>query len=201
MPGKTVGKNLSSTPYIVAGSLVGLIVAALILYQKPAWFAFNGTGDTLTQRQEAATQWAPAIGETVPDFELTVAQTQKSIRLSSLRGQPVVINFWATWCGPCRVEMPIFESAYHYHQQQQLSVLAVNYAEPSHIVLEFADELDLSFPLLLDPDGSVQGLFQIQGYPSTMFISSDGKLAAAHIGLLTEDQLAEHLEKLLPQTE
>ena len=85
MPGKTVGKNLSSTPYIVAGSLVGLIVAALILYQKPAWYAFNGTGDTLTQRQEAATQWAPAIGETVPDFELTTAQTQKPIKLSLIQ--------------------------------------------------------------------------------------------------------------------
>ena len=181
------------------GSIVGLIVAAFILWQRPEWFAFNSPAETLTARQEAATQWAPVIGETVPDFVLTTARTQEQLRLSHLRGRPVVINFWATWCGPCRVEMPIFEAAYRYHQQKQLSVLAVNYAEPRHMVLEFADELDISFPLLLDPVGNVQELYQIRGYPSTMFITSDGKLAAAHIGLLTKEQLAENLETILPQ--
>jgi len=134
----------------------------------------------------------------VPNFTLTAAQTQKSVSLSDLRGQPVVLNFWATWCGPCRVEMPAFQAAYQANQHQNLSVLAINYGEQREIVLDFGAEMGLTFPLLLDPDGSAQTLFQIRGYPSTMFIASDGTLVATHIGLLTKGQLAENLRKILP---
>ncbi len=177
---------------------MGLALAAFIFWQHPGWFDFSNSPNALTTRQAAATQWAPVIGAPVPDFTLTAAKTEKSITLSALLGQPVVLNFWATWCGPCRVEMPAFETAYRENQQKSLSMLAINYAEPRQMVLDFGSELGLSFPLLLDSDGRVQELFQIRGYPSTMFIAADGTLVAAHIGILTERQLAENLARILP---
>ena len=183
---------------IAAGTLLGLALGAFIFWQRPGWFDFRSSASALTARQAAATQWAPVIGAPVPDFTLTAAKTEKSITLSALLGQPVVLNFWATWCGPCRVEMPAFETAYRENQQKSLSMLAINYAEPRQMVLDFGSELGLSFPLLLDSDGRVQELFQIRGYPSTMFIAADGTLVAAHIGILTERQLAENLARILP---
>jgi len=183
---------------IAAGTLLGLALGAFIFWQRPGWFDFRSSASALTARQAAATQWAPVIGAAVPDFTLTAARTQNSKTLSDLRGRPVVLNFWATWCGPCRVEMPAFEAAYRANQSLNLTVLAINYAEPRQMVLAFGDELDLSFPLLLDPDGSVQELYQIRGYPSTMFIAPDGTLVAAHIGLLTKGQLAKNLALILP---
>jgi len=196
-------RDLTKTPsrfslIIGVGTVIGLVLAALIFWRRPGWFDFADPAKALTLRQAAATEWAPVIGAPVPDFTLTAARTEKSMSLSDLRGHPVVLNFWATWCGPCRVEMPAFQAAYHANQQQNLSVLAINYSEHSQMVLDFGDELGLTFPLLLDPDGRVQELFRIRGYPSTMFIAPDGTLAAAHIGLLTEGQLAENLRKILP---
>ena len=173
-------------------------MAAFIFWQRPRWFDFRNSTNELTDSQAAATHWAPVIGAAVPDFTLTAAQTEKPITLSDLRGRPVVLNFWATWCGPCRIEMPAFEVAYRDNQQENLSVLAINYAESSQMVLDFGAELGLSFPLLLDPDGRVHELFQIIGYPSTLFIAPDGTLASAHIGMLTERQLYENLAQILP---
>lgn len=177
---------------------MGLVLAAFIFWQRPRWFDFRNYTNELTDRQAAATDWAPAIGVPVPDFTLTAAQTENPITLSDLRGRPVVLNFWATWCGPCRIEMPAFEVTYRDNQQQNLSVLAINYAESRQMVLDFGAELGLSFPLLLDPDGRVHELFQIIGYPSTLFIAPDGTLASTHIGMLTEEELYENLAKILP---
>ena len=189
----------SRFPIIIGVAIViGMALSTLIFWQRPAWFDLHDPSNPLTARQAAATEWAPVIGVPVPNFTLTAAQTQKSVSLSDLRGQPVVLNFWATWCGPCRVEMPAFQAAYQANQHQNLSVLAINYGEQREIVLDFGAEMGLTFPLLLDPDGSAQTLFQIRGYPSTMFIASDGTLVATHIGLLTKGQLAEKLQKILP---
>ena len=190
--------RLSLPLSIAAGTLLGLALGAFILWLRPGWFDFRRHANALTARQAAATQWAPVIGAAVPDFTLAAARTRNPMTLSSLRGRPVVLNFWATWCGPCRVEMPAFEAAYRENQPRNLTVLAINYAEPRQMVLDFADELGVSFPLLLDPDGSVQELYQIRGYPSTMFIAPDGTLVAAHIGLLTKGQLAKNLALILP---
>jgi thiol-disulfide isomerase/thioredoxin len=89
------------------------------------------------------------IGSIAPDF-VTVTDTGESVTLSHLRGSIVLLNFWATWCGPCRIEMPEFQSAYEQNADQGFVVLAINNGETLEGVAGFRDELALTFPLALD---------------------------------------------------
>ncbi|MCW5879117.1 MAG: redoxin domain-containing protein, partial [Anaerolineales bacterium] len=90
-------------------------------------------------------QPSPEVGALAPDFALQNLQGE-TVRLGQLRGQVVLVNFWATWCGPCRLEMPAIQARYNHGG---FSVLAVDFAEPAQQVQSFADELGLTFPILL----------------------------------------------------
>ena len=101
------------------------------------------------------------MGKPAPDF---TAETLggDTITLGDLRGSPVALNFWATWCVPCTVEMPALESAAARYADQNLVVLAVNAGEPANVVGAFMDEYNLTFPALLDPDGGILDLYAIR---------------------------------------
>jgi peroxiredoxin len=141
---------------------------------------------------------APITGAPAPDFILTNTQS-KSITLSDLKGQPILINFWATWCGPCRIEMPAIEAAYQKYKGAGLRVLAVDSDEPLQQVTDFGASLNLTFDLLLDPGNSVNDLYRIRAYPSSFFVGADGTVVALQIGTMSEAQLFENLAKILPQ--
>lgn len=132
---------------------------------------------------------APTVGSLAPDFELTDAQGNP-VRLSDHRGQPVLLNFWATWCGPCRLEMPAIQERYEAHE---LTVFAINFDESADQVRQFGEELGLTFPLLLDPGGVIQQLYRVRGYPTSMFLDEEGIVQALHIGIMTESQLDGYL--------
>lgn len=138
---------------------------------------------------------APIVGAPAPDFELDVPQGDP-IRLSDLRGKVVLLNFWATWCGPCRVEMPTLQDKYERWREAGFTILGVNFDESPEAVLEFKQELGLSFPLLLDPGGRVQRLYNIRGYPSTVIVDEQGVIRIIHIGILTEGQLQDYLDQV-----
>ncbi len=135
------------------------------------------------------------IGAIAPDFVLEDV-TGEEVQLSNLRGDVVLLNFWATWCGPCLVEMPLLESDYQAYKDEGIHVLAVNDGESRTIVEQFGQENGLSFPLLLDPERVVQRLYQIRGYPTSVFVDSDGSIAYIHIGLMQESQLAGYMKAL-----
>jgi len=138
---------------------------------------------------------APEIGAQAPDFALRDLEGNE-VRLSDYRGRTVLLTFWATWCGPCRLEMPTFEDRYLELKDDGFTVLGLNYDEPVEDVSAFRDELGLSFPLLLDPGGSVQRLYRIRGYPSSIFVDPQGVVRIVHIGLITEGQLSDYLVEL-----
>jgi peroxiredoxin len=140
-------------------------------------------------------QIAPSPGALAPDFVLEDL-TGEEIRLSDLRGQPILINFWATWCGPCRLEMPAFQARYEKFKDDGLVVLAVNFDEPASAVEAFREELDLTFPLLLDPGAVVQMLYRMRGYPASYFIDADGVVQVQHLGVMTEGQLDDNLARI-----
>ncbi|MGQ9887794.1 MAG: redoxin domain-containing protein [Aggregatilineales bacterium] len=136
------------------------------------------------------------VGQLAPVFE-TVTESGQPLRLADLRGKVVLLNFWATWCSPCRLEMPTFESAFRTHSEKGLAVVAVNNAEPAAAVQGFRQELGLSFPLALDPSGAIQNLYGVRMYPSTFVLDRSGTIVARHFGVLTESQIANLLDSLL----
>lgn len=138
---------------------------------------------------------APLEGAPAPDFTLTTADG-RTMGTGDFLGRPLLINFWATWCEPCRLEMPAIQARYERYAADGLQVLAVDFDEPAGDVAAFGQELGLTFPLLLDPSGSVQRLYQVRGYPSSFFIDRQGVIRAVQIGVMTEGQLDHNLAGL-----
>jgi peroxiredoxin len=137
---------------------------------------------------------SPAVGKPAPDFELqSLSETQ--FRLSDLSGKVVLINFWASWCGPCRLEMPAIQARYLQHPDE-LEVLAINFDEPIEDVRAFVDELGLTLPVLLDPGAAVQDLYRVRGYPTTYMVDAQGVVRVVHIGFMSEKQLDAYLVEL-----
>jgi len=136
----------------------------------------------------------PTIGSVAPDFKLQTL-SEEEVRLNRFRGSPVLINFWATWCQPCQIEMPYIQDRFDRYSPD-LVVLAVNFDEPVSSVQEFVEEQKLTIDVLLDPGGRVQELYQIRGYPTTYFVDAEGIIRIIHIGFMTEDQLDEYLTKV-----
>lgn len=132
---------------------------------------------------------APEVGSAAPDFHASDLKGSV-VTLSELRGQFVLINFWATWCAPCRVEMPVIQARYN---DGGFAVLAVNFDESAEKVQGFVDELGLDLPVLLDPGGAVQELYRVRGYPTTYFVDGQGVIQYIHIGEMREGELDNYL--------
>lgn len=129
-----------------------------------------------------------AIGSLAPDFQ-TVSAGGEPFTLSDHRGEVVLLNFWATWCGPCREEMPVFENAYQRQADDGLLIVGVNFDESARDVSNFGEEFGLSFPLVLDEGGDIQKLYGVRAYPTTYLIDRDGAIIAYHAGPLSELQI------------
>lgn len=136
------------------------------------------------------------VGELAPDFE-TFTDSGEAIALSDLRGQIVLVNFWATWCGPCRIEMPEFQHAFDEHSADGFTILAVNNRESASQVQDFRADLDLTFPMAMDLQGSIQDLYGIVNYPSTILVDADGVIIARHLGSINAEQINEMLTDAL----
>lgn len=142
---------------------------------------------------------APRQGFQAPDFVLETAAGQ-DVRLSELRGRPVLINLWASWCVPCRAEMPALEQAYQEYQGQGFILLAVNATDQDNrqAALAFAQENDLSFPILFDINGQVSELYQLRALPTSFFVNPDGIIQEVVVGgPMSEALLRVRIEQLL----
>ena len=126
---------------------------------------------------------SPREGFLAPDFTLDTLDGSK-ITLSALRGKIVVVNIWATWCPPCRAETPALEKAYEQYKDSGVVILGVDLTNQDSIsdVTSFVQEFKLTYPILLDRDGSVGYLYQIKGLPSTFFIDRAGVIRTAVVG-------------------
>ena len=129
------------------------------------------------------------VGDIAYDFTLQDLDGN-SHTLSDYRGQPVIVNFWATWCAPCRIEMPELQAAYERYQDAGLVILALDNDEsPDAVQSFFSDEMNLTFTPLLDDGADVAALYSVFNFPSTYFVNADGIITAVHHGPMLESQI------------
>lgn len=128
-----------------------------------------------------AAQAAPAPSRGAPDFTLP-SLNGPNLRLQEQRGRVVMVNFWATWCGPCRVEMPHLQRLYDKYRASGFVLLGVNIDEQPASAAALAAKLGLSFPVLLDTDKKVSRLYDLSTMPSTVLIDRDGRVRHVHRG-------------------
>lgn len=152
----------------------------LLLVVALPWVVMTRARDDATT-EPAASPSRPEQGFTAPDFTLE-ALDGESVRLAQLRGEVVLINFWATWCPPCRDEMPAIQEAYDEHRDEGLVVLAVNLMESDAQVKDFVEETRLTFPILMDSRGSVAKRYRVQSLPTTYFVDRFGVIQDIAIG-------------------
>lgn len=145
-----------------------------------------------------ATTPAPRENHPAPDFTL-VDLAGSQVRLGDLRGQVVLVNVWATWCPPCRAEMPMIQAAYEQYRERGFTVLAVNLREDPRTVAAYMQEMGLTFPALLDSDGAVSTTYQALVLPSSFFIDKAGVVRAVYRGPMARSVVAGTVEQLLAE--
>lgn len=181
--------------YAALALVVALIVGAIWLIEggKAEDVSTDGTKVTLTGSPSGVT---PKPGELAPAFALDKLEGG-SLALADLRGSPLMINFWATWCPPCRGEMPDLDALQRQHRDAGLVVLAVNLQEDAPTVRRYADTLGLTLPIVLDRNGRVADRYNLTALPTTYFVDREGVVRDLNIGALTAKGLRTKVAKIL----
>lgn len=135
-------------------------------------------------------------GELAPNFELTTMDGE-TVKLTDFRGKRVMLNFWATWCGPCRAEMPDMQK---FYEDEDVEILAVNLTASQsgekEKIPKFTDEYGITFPILLDENSDVSTLYQIQPIPTSYLIDSEGRIHNKAFGALNYDLMVQEFNKM-----
>lgn len=138
-----------------------------------------------------------AVGDKAPNFELVDLEGNKQ-RLSDYKGEGVFLNFWGTWCPPCKKEMPYIENQHKAFEGKGVHVLSVNIAEPILKVETFRDQYGLTFPIAIDKGKSVMELFNVGILPATYLINKDGEIEQIITREMTEDEIISFMESIQP---
>jgi peroxiredoxin len=177
----------SRTAVIAALLLVGAIIVMVFVSQS---------GDDAEDGDApAGGSGLVTAGVVAPDFTLTSLDGE-SVSLSDYAGRPVLLNFWASWCPPCREEFPALAVSREAHVESGFEILGVTHNDTDELSQKFADDANAEWPLLPDSDNTVWEAYGGVGLPTSYFVDAEGVVQRVHIGPVDEDQLADHLSAI-----
>lgn len=140
----------------------------------------------------------PRVGEAAPDFALASLDGDRTVRLSDYRGRPVVVNFWASWCNPCREEFPLLAAARREHRDERVEILGISYRDIPADARRFARSEHARWPLARDDRGVVADAYGVRAIPQSFFVDARGILRARVFGITSADDLEAALRTILP---
>ena len=188
--GVSLERNLSFYGRVISGLLAIVLLGLLFAAQGCAPSA-QDTGrsgqvsNDTTGLKGSELMPAPKIGRPAPDFTL-VDLNGNEVTLSDFRGKTVFINFWATWCPPCRAEMPEIEAIYQKYKDKGVVVIGVDILEPEDVVRQFVEQGGYSWTFVLDATGAVSDDYKVTAIPISFFIDREGIIQAVNIGAMTK---------------
>lgn len=176
-----------------------LVVIGLVLIAGLGWISFAKAvvGDrTAANNSRSPLEPAPVAGHPAPEFEL-VNLKGEIVRLSDFKGKPVILNFWATWCGPCRAEFPEFQAA-AVDNADDLVIIGINNTSTDNPneVPKFVEEMGVTFPIVLDEDRTALEAYKVLGLPTTIFIDSNGIVNEVFTGPLNKSYIESKISEL-----
>lgn len=178
----------------VAISLGVVLAIATVLYLLE-----GGAGEpTSTAVTGLSDGPGPKVGQTAPDFEGATLDGGR-VRLSDLKGKPVWINFWASWCPPCRAETPDIIAAVDEHKDRGLVLLAVNLGETADAARQYAQASKLNGIVVLDPGRNIAARYHINGIPTHIFVDTDGNVRRIVVATVNRDLAARYLAEIVPK--
>lgn len=178
-------KNKKKTNRLIMRSVILLLLIAAIGYT----IYNSATADDVSLLE---------VGDEAPNFSLTDLDGNQH-KLSDYRGQGVFLNFWGTWCEPCKEEMPAMDSQYGAYKDQGVQVLAINIAQSDFEVQSFSDQFKLSFPIVIDKTKDVMTAYNIRPLPTTVLVNPEGKIERVVTGEMTEQDIEGYMEEIKPE--
>jgi cytochrome c biogenesis protein CcmG/thiol:disulfide interchange protein DsbE len=162
---------------------VAVVVVAIVLF--------------VPQGRETIVGGSPLLDKPAPEIDLATLDGER-VRLSDYRGRPVIVNFWATWCIPCRDEFPLLVAAYEAHRDEGLEILGVVHDDTADGARRFARDYGAGWPMLDDPQDAAWNDYLGVGVPMSFFVDAEGVVRAFSLGGFSESGLASQLERILP---
>ena len=192
----TVARSNSALMTFGMLALFGVVGAAAVVFAMRGGDSDDTPGETVEVRIGVLDPFRPEDGGPAPDFALVDVRDGETVhRLSDYRGKVVVVNWYASWCGPCRAEIPDFQEAQDALGDEVVFLL-INLQEDQAVAKGFLEDLDATLLAVLDSDGKVAEHYRVRGMPTTFFIDREGNVAISGSGLVTRAALEEELSKL-----
>ena len=187
-PAKTPGKKRRTIATLIFFTALNIVLVVVL------W-----TRLTAAQHIISGAATVPLVGHAAPDFTITPwdSSAGQTIRLASLKGHPVILNFWASWCDPCNAETPLLQTTWQQYQADGVVFIGIDYQDQQQAAEQFLQKYHVTYPTGPDTSGAISVDFEVSNVPATIFIDRSGVVVRQHLGPVTAQILDDELQQLL----